>query len=240
MFIISCNSLLAGQAAVSQRNDHMLTWLSKTGGGASPSCLVTCLASIAQKLPRWRYTSPLSRRSNSTWDPWHTELSAFRKIMSQPILLQDAALPFTWLTLWLSSFFLSSPHPDLHRYQSTVQDSGLFFWPTLLSQFMTSSAAPGLFLQGAESGLLDQSLFLQKQYNWYVYLTRGNASQVLFPQNFQQEYYIICLKWSNAVIPSTAEIIQEELNRSCLSIFFLMQKHSGIRSLNCQQKLINL
>lgn len=55
---------------------------------------------------------------------------------------------------------------------------------------MTFSAAPGLFLQRTESGLLDQSLFLQKQYNWYVYLTRGNASQIRFPQNFQQEYYL--------------------------------------------------
>lgn len=41
MYIISHNSLLDDQAAVSQRNDHMLTWLSSTGGGASPSCLIT-------------------------------------------------------------------------------------------------------------------------------------------------------------------------------------------------------
>lgn len=128
MYIVGHNSLLSGQAAVSQRNYHMLTWLSSTGRRSASYLTNDARLSLLRNCPCE------DRPFHSARDLTAHRATSFSKICLSLYFFNMLPSPFT---LWLSSashpLFTSCPSPHPHlllRYQSTIQDSSLFWWPT--------------------------------------------------------------------------------------------------------------
>lgn len=130
--------------------------------------------------------------------------TSFSKIMPQPVLLQDAAFPFTPLTLWLSSPSHPPPascpphtptSPQVSKHCSRRQGffAGQLAFP--LYHFLWSCSSKTLFLQWTEGGLLDQSLFLQKQYNG-MFTSPGEMSP-------ESDFHKTCNR--NPMSPSSTE-----------------------------------
>ena len=147
MYVIGHNSLLSGQAAVSQRNDHMLTWFSTTGGGSASYLITDARLSLLRNCPGE------DRPLHSSGD-----LTAHRVLCTQSYQFQqDHAsactsarcclplyTPHLLASLLPPTLFLPPvllipwPPPQVSQHCSRQQ---FILLTNLLSQFITSSGA---------------------------------------------------------------------------------------------------
>lgn len=148
MYIIGHNSLLSGQAVVSQRNDRVLTCLPSMGGASAPYHITEAGLSLLRRCPG--EDRPQHSAGDLTAHGFLcTQSSQFQQdhasacISSKCCLPLYTAHPLALFSLPPSSCLHSSPSPDLLlRYESAVEDSSLFCRPAYLLSLSLPLALP--------------------------------------------------------------------------------------------------
>jgi len=177
---------LVKQQLISFRNDYTLTWVSSTGGESASYLITDARLSLPRSCsgedrPLHCTGYPTARRAACTQGYQFQQDRASACASSRCCLPLYTPHPLSLFSPPPSSSVLSPPHTPTSSSGIKARLRTAVYFANQLAfsayHFLWTCSSKSLFLQWTERSLLDQSLFLPKQHNWYICLTRGNASK---------------------------------------------------------------